>query len=241
MSKNPFIDRGRRDFIRAAAGSAALLALAFSPWAALAQTASAASLKIATPGARRIGGTLAAPLVQPGHSVMFSSPSRAMKARRRIARARAGRPSRGSPTPCCWRYSTTRCRNSRDFGRPPPGPGAATNPARSKRDAWRKGAGRRGTVARRAAGPTVGAARLLRSASARRPNASDADGRRRCPGAAVLRLVREVVLTVVTGRRHGHWCRERCSPANRLRNSGKPSRPRNKPESSTGFAEFDRA
>mgnify|MGYP001620157915 CR=1 FL=1 len=96
MSKNPFIDRGRRDFIRAAAGSAAVLALAGSPWAALAQTASAASLKIATLGAGRIGGTLGALWVKAGHSVMFSSrhPEQLKSLVDELgARARAGTPA----------------------------------------------------------------------------------------------------------------------------------------------------
>lgn len=77
MSGNPFVHQGRRDFIRVlvggAAGSAAALALAASPWAALAQTASAGRLKIATLGAGRIGGTLGTLWVKAGHSVMLSS------------------------------------------------------------------------------------------------------------------------------------------------------------------------
>jgi len=73
MDRDRFIDRGRRDFFRMAAGSTAALTLAASPWAALAQRTPAQPLKIATLGAGRVGGTLGTLWVKAGHPVMFSS------------------------------------------------------------------------------------------------------------------------------------------------------------------------
>lgn len=73
MARNRFIDQGRRDFFRVAAGSTALLALAASSWTASAQTTPAQPVKIATLGAGRIGGTLGTLWVKAGYPVMFSS------------------------------------------------------------------------------------------------------------------------------------------------------------------------
>jgi len=70
MAKDQLTNRGRRDFLRVAAGGTALLALAASPLATLAQ---GAPVKIGTLGAGRIGGTLGARWVKTGHPVMFSS------------------------------------------------------------------------------------------------------------------------------------------------------------------------
>lgn len=73
MAKDQLTNHGRRDFVRMAAGSTALLALISSPLAALAQTTGAAPVKIGTLGAGRIGGTLGTLWVKAGHPVMFSS------------------------------------------------------------------------------------------------------------------------------------------------------------------------
>jgi predicted dinucleotide-binding enzyme len=70
MTKVQLIDRSRRQFVRAAAGGTALLALTWSPLVALAQSA---PVKIGTVGAGRIGGTLGKVWVKAGHPVMFSS------------------------------------------------------------------------------------------------------------------------------------------------------------------------
>jgi predicted dinucleotide-binding enzyme len=72
MAQDQLIGHGRRDFFRIAAGGTALLALAASPLAALAQT-TAAPLKIATIGAGHIGSTLGTLWAKAGHPVMFSS------------------------------------------------------------------------------------------------------------------------------------------------------------------------
>ncbi len=72
MAKMRFVNQDRREFLRAAVGSTALLALAASPLAALAQ-ATGAPVKIGTVGAGRIGGTLGRVWVKAGHPVMFSS------------------------------------------------------------------------------------------------------------------------------------------------------------------------
>jgi predicted dinucleotide-binding enzyme len=63
----------RRDFMAAAGGTAAFLLLAASPFAALAQTAGGAKLKIATIGSGREGGALGTLFAKAGHPVMFSS------------------------------------------------------------------------------------------------------------------------------------------------------------------------
>jgi len=73
MAQDQLIDRGRRDFFRMAASGTALLALAATPLAALAQTTSGAPLKIGTIGAGRIGSTLGTLWAKAGHPVMFSS------------------------------------------------------------------------------------------------------------------------------------------------------------------------
>jgi len=72
MAKEQFVNQGRRDFLRAGAGSAAWLAFVTSPLATLAQ-ATGAPVKIGTIGAGRIGGTLGRVWVKAGHPVMFSS------------------------------------------------------------------------------------------------------------------------------------------------------------------------
>ena len=63
----------RRDVLRLAGGAVACLTLAADPLAALAQTAGAAPVKIATIGAGREGGALGTLFVKAGHPVMFSS------------------------------------------------------------------------------------------------------------------------------------------------------------------------
>jgi len=70
MTKHRTLDTRRRDFLRAAAGGTALLALVSSPLAAFAQSA---PVKIGTIGSGRIGGTLGTLWVKAGHPVMFSS------------------------------------------------------------------------------------------------------------------------------------------------------------------------
>jgi 8-hydroxy-5-deazaflavin:NADPH oxidoreductase len=69
----PLTNLTRRDVLQLAGGTAAFLALAAGPLAALAQTASGAPLKIGTIGAGREGGALGALFVKAGHPVMFSS------------------------------------------------------------------------------------------------------------------------------------------------------------------------
>lgn len=73
MAKTQFINRGRRDFLRGATTSAALLVLAAWPWAVRGQTTPAQRLKIGTIGAGRVGGTLGTLWVKAGYPVMFSS------------------------------------------------------------------------------------------------------------------------------------------------------------------------
>lgn len=64
---------GRREFLALAGGTAAIAALAASPLAALAQTAGANAVKIATIGSGREGGALGTQFAKAGHPVMFSS------------------------------------------------------------------------------------------------------------------------------------------------------------------------
>jgi predicted dinucleotide-binding enzyme len=73
MPRDQFAHHDRRDFLRVAASGTALLALASLPLAALAQPASAASLKIGMVGSGREGGALGTAFVKAGHQVMFSS------------------------------------------------------------------------------------------------------------------------------------------------------------------------
>jgi 8-hydroxy-5-deazaflavin:NADPH oxidoreductase len=72
MAKNAVVNSCRRDFLRIAAGSAALLATS-SMGEFVAGPAGGAPLKIATIGAGHIGGTLGTLWVKTGHPVMFSS------------------------------------------------------------------------------------------------------------------------------------------------------------------------
>jgi hypothetical protein len=64
---------GRRGFLGLAAGVAAALPLAASPFAARSQNTGGAALKIGIVGAGREGGMLGKLLVKAGHPVMFSS------------------------------------------------------------------------------------------------------------------------------------------------------------------------
>ncbi|MFI5002171.1 MAG: NADPH-dependent F420 reductase [Reyranellales bacterium] len=73
MAKGPGFDFRRRGFLHLAGGGAALCAVGVSPLAAVAQTAGAAPLKIATIGAGREGGALGTLFAKHGHPVMFSS------------------------------------------------------------------------------------------------------------------------------------------------------------------------
>ncbi len=73
MADDQFFDHDRRDFLRMAANSIALLAFAAKPLAALAQPAGGASLKIGMVGSGREGGALGTAFVKAGHPVMFSS------------------------------------------------------------------------------------------------------------------------------------------------------------------------
>jgi 8-hydroxy-5-deazaflavin:NADPH oxidoreductase len=73
MAEDRLVDHERREFLRMAANSVALLALAASPLAALAQPAGGAPLKIGMVGSGREGGALGAAFVKAGHPVMFSS------------------------------------------------------------------------------------------------------------------------------------------------------------------------
>jgi 8-hydroxy-5-deazaflavin:NADPH oxidoreductase len=73
MSMHPLSELDRREVLRLAGRAAAFLALAASPLAALAQTASGVPLKIATIGAGREGGALGTLFAKAGHPVMFSS------------------------------------------------------------------------------------------------------------------------------------------------------------------------
>src|ERR1700730_10638867 len=74
MNSHPPSEFRRRDVLRLAGSATAVLALAASPFAALAQTApGGAPLKIATIGAGREGGSLGTLFAKAGHPVMFSS------------------------------------------------------------------------------------------------------------------------------------------------------------------------
>ncbi len=72
MAKHDGVDRSRRDIVRLAAGTVALVATA--PFSGLAAApVSGKPVKIGTIGAGRIGGTLGSLWVKAGHPVMFSS------------------------------------------------------------------------------------------------------------------------------------------------------------------------
>jgi 8-hydroxy-5-deazaflavin:NADPH oxidoreductase len=73
MAEDQFADYDRRDFLRMVTSGAALLALAASPAASLAQPASGAPLRIGVVGSGREGGALGTAFVKAGHQVMFSS------------------------------------------------------------------------------------------------------------------------------------------------------------------------
>lgn len=73
MANDPSLRPGRRAFLELAASSVALGAVAASPFAAFAQAAGGAPLKIATIGAGREGGALGTRFAKQGHPVMFSS------------------------------------------------------------------------------------------------------------------------------------------------------------------------
>src|SRR6202035_3317559 len=74
MNRQLLSEFRRRDVLRLAGSATAVLALAASPFAALAQTApGGAPLKIATIGAGREGGSLGTLFAKAGHPVMFSS------------------------------------------------------------------------------------------------------------------------------------------------------------------------
>src|SRR5438046_6739477 len=74
MSAPRLSDLRRRDFLHFAGSTAALVALAASPVAALAQSqGGGAPLKIGTIGAGREGGSLVTLFAKAGHPVMFSS------------------------------------------------------------------------------------------------------------------------------------------------------------------------
>jgi predicted dinucleotide-binding enzyme len=73
MSQFRIADGDRRDFFRYLAGVTTVLAFAASPFAALAQTAGTAPLKIAMIGSGRMGSALGSAWVKAGHPVMFSS------------------------------------------------------------------------------------------------------------------------------------------------------------------------
>src|SRR5262249_1180463 len=72
MATDRIGDHGRRDFLRIAGGSLAVLAVAGRPGAAAAQT-SASQLKIGMIGSGREGGALGKLFAKAGHPVMFSS------------------------------------------------------------------------------------------------------------------------------------------------------------------------
>jgi 8-hydroxy-5-deazaflavin:NADPH oxidoreductase len=73
MVKHPRFEFDRRRFLGLAAGGAAASATAAAPFAAFAQAAGGAPLKIATIGAGREGGTLGTLFAKQGRPVMFSS------------------------------------------------------------------------------------------------------------------------------------------------------------------------
>jgi len=72
MASDPLADQARRDFMRIAGSSLAMLAVAARPHVAVAQTAGS-PLKIGMVGAGREGGALGTLFVKAGHPVMFSS------------------------------------------------------------------------------------------------------------------------------------------------------------------------
>jgi 8-hydroxy-5-deazaflavin:NADPH oxidoreductase len=73
MADDQFAGFDRRDFLRMAASSVALLAVAALPLAAFAQPAGGAPLKIGMVGSGKEGGALGTAFVKAGHQVMFSS------------------------------------------------------------------------------------------------------------------------------------------------------------------------
>ena len=73
MAEKHIFGGSRRDFMRLTVTATAAVALAVSTRVALAQTAGAPPLKIATIGAGRIGSALGTLWVKAGHPVMFSS------------------------------------------------------------------------------------------------------------------------------------------------------------------------
>jgi len=73
MAKNSWSELNRREFLGLAAVTLAAGALAASPFAAFAQSAGAAGLKIGTIGSGREGGALGTLFAKAGHPVMFSS------------------------------------------------------------------------------------------------------------------------------------------------------------------------
>jgi predicted dinucleotide-binding enzyme len=73
MMKHPSFEFDRRRFLGLAAGGVAASAAATAPFAAFAQAAGGAPLKIATIGAGREGGALGTLFAKQGHPVMFSS------------------------------------------------------------------------------------------------------------------------------------------------------------------------
>jgi len=73
MADDQFANYSRRDFLRMAASSAALLPVAILPLDASAQPAGGTPLKIAMVGSGKEGGALGTAFVKAGHPVMFSS------------------------------------------------------------------------------------------------------------------------------------------------------------------------
>ncbi len=73
MTRNPFADHERRDFLRIAASGLGVLAFTARPPMAVAQTPAGSPLKIGMVGAGREGSALGTLFVKAGHPVMFSS------------------------------------------------------------------------------------------------------------------------------------------------------------------------
>src|SRR5580692_8562257 len=73
MANAPIFPLDRRAFLDLALGGLTLGVIATAPFAALAQAAGGAKLKIATIGAGREGGALGSLFAKAGHPVMFSS------------------------------------------------------------------------------------------------------------------------------------------------------------------------
>ena len=73
MADDQFAGFDRRDFLRMAASSVALLGVAALPLAAFAQAAGGAPVKIGMVGSGKEGGALGTAFVKAGHPVMFSS------------------------------------------------------------------------------------------------------------------------------------------------------------------------